>query len=509
MNRDRMPRRENATMSRTTRTRVGGRLPDLVAGLAILPLVFALSAPGPANAQVTKATELRYPPLRETVAPVPQRVVLDNGLTVLLLEDHELPLVEVTALIRTGALYEPEDKVGLADMVGRVLRSGGTQRQTGDEMDDFLENRAASIDAWIGDDAGTVRLSALREDFPEVFQTFADVLRRPIFDATKIELARNRATAEVARQNDDPQEILDREFREVVFGKDSPEARTPTFSSLAAIRKADLVAWHAKYFHPERVILGIVGDVDAAATLSLVRAAFGDWPRGPALEEPKPAPPREVKPGVYTVDLDEIPQSSIAMGYLGIRRDDPDFFAVEVLNQLFGGSFASRLFAEIRTKKALGYVVYGGIASDWTRPDLTQLVLTTKAETTGAGIAALIDETKALFTSPPTDREVEEAKQAILSSFVFTGDSIKKVLRQRLPLEYWGYPADWYDRYRAGIEAVTTDQVRKAAARLLHPEKFAIVVVGPAAPRERPLSDFGPVTPLDITIPGTAKPSKP
>ncbi|HXU32247.1 MAG TPA: pitrilysin family protein [Thermoanaerobaculia bacterium] len=462
----------------------------------------------PALPQAEKASELRFPPLREFTSPEPQRVVLENGLTVLLLEDHELPLVEATALIRTGSLYEPADKVGLADLTGRVLRTGGTQRQSGDEIDDFLENRAATIETSIGDDAGSARLSALREDFFDVFRTFADILRRPAFDATKIELARNRTMSEVARQNDDPQDILDRKFRELVFGKDSPEARTPTFASLAAIRRADMVAWHAKYFHPERVILGIVGDLDAAATLAKVREAFGDWPRGPAIEEPAEKPPHEVKPGVYTVDLDDIPQSNIAMGYLGIRRDDPDVFTVEVLNQVFGGSFASRLFSEVRSKKALGYVVYGGVNSDWGHPDVTQLVLTTKGETTGAGVAALLDEAKRLFSEPPTDREVEEAKKAILSSFVFTRDSIRKTLRQRQTLEYWGYPADWYERYRTGVEAVTTEQVKKAAQRLIHPEKFAIVVVGPAAVRERPLSDFGPVTPLDITIPGAPKAAK-
>jgi len=462
----------------------------------------------PALAQVEKASELRFPPLRETTAAIPQRLVLDNGLTVLLLEDHELPLVDATAMVRTGSLYEPADKVGLAELTGRVLRAGGTTRQSGDEIDDFLENRAATIETSIGDDVGTARLSCLREDFSDLFQTFADILRRPAFDATKIELARNRSMSEVARQNDDPQDVLERKFREIVFGKDSPEARTPTFASLAAIRRADMVAWHTKYFHPERVILGIAGDIDAAATLARVREAFGDWPRGPAIEEPAEKPPHEVKPGVYTVDLDEIPQANIAMGYLGIRRDDPDIFAVEVLNQLFGGSFASRLFANVRSKKALGYVVYGAVNSDWGHAEVTELVLTTKGETTGAGVAALLDEAKRLSTEPPSDHEVEEAKKALLSSFVFTRDSLRKALRQQQTLEYWGYPADWYERYRVGVEAVTTEQVRKAAARLIHPEKFAIVVVGPASLRERPLSDFGPVTPLDITIPGAPKAGK-
>ncbi len=459
----------------------------------------------PASAQVEKASQLHFPPLRETTSPTPLRVVFDNGLTVLLLEDHELPLVEAIALIRTGSNDEPADKVGLAELTGRVLRTGGTQRQTGDEIDDLLENRAAMIETSIAQDVGVARFSSLREDFPELFQTFADILRRPVFEAAKVEIARNRTLSDIARQNDDPQEILDREFQKLVYGKDSPEARIPTFATLGAIRRADLVAWHAKYFHPDRVVLGIVGDFDAAATLARLRELFADWPRGPVRSESKPAGKHEVKAGVYTVDIEGLPQSNIAMGYLGVRRDDPDIFTIEVLNQLFGGSFSSRLFSNVRSKKALGYVVYGGINSDWGGPNVTELVLTTKAETTGAGIAALLAEARGLLTDPPTDHEVEQAKQALLASFVFTRDSTRKVLRQRLLLEYWAYPTDWYERYRAGVEAVTTAEVRRVAERLIHPDKFAILVVGPAAQRERPLSDFGPVTAIDIAIPGAPK----
>jgi len=481
-----------------------------VPALAAAAMAFSAAFAPPARAQAQKASELRFPPLPDVPVPAPQRVVLDNGLTVLLLEDRELPLVEATALVRTGAIAEPGDKAGLAELTGRVLRSGGAGRMSGDELDDFLEDRAATIETSISEDTGTARLSALKGNFPDVFRAFTDILRRPAFDAAKIELARNRMVAEVARQNDDPQEILDREFRKLVYGKDSPFARTPSFASLAAIRRADLVAWHGKYFQPDRIVLGIVGDIDAAATLALIKETLGDWPRGPKLQEPAPPAPREVRPGVYTIDLDALPQSSIAMGYLGIRRDDPDLFPVEVLNQVLGGSFASRLFANVRSKKALGYVVYGGVFSDWGHPDVTQLVLTTKGETTGAGIAALLDEAKDIVAHPPTDREVAEAKQAILSSFVFTRDSLRKVvLRQLLPLEYWGYPADWFERYRAGVEAVTPEQVRKAAERLIHPERFAILVVGPAGRRERPLTDFGPVTPVDISIPGAPRAPKP
>lgn len=470
--------------------------------LAILA-TFAIQGAAPATAQVTKAEELRYPPLRDIQPPKPERFVLDNGLTVFLLVDRELPTVEATALIRTGSNWEPVDKVGLAELVGATLRTGGTQAMSGDEVDDFLESRAATIESRIGGDLGSANLSCLKEDFADVFRVFADVLRRPVFDNAKFEVARNRATADIARRNDDPQEITARELGAAVYGADSPFARDKSYSSLAAIRRADLIAWHQKYFQPQRMAIGIAGDIDPVAALERVRQAFGDWPRGADFSDPEPNYRKEPKPGVYVADKSDVPQSSIVLGHLGLRKDDADFFAIEVANQILGGSFASRLFSNVRTKKALGYIVYGAIGSDWLHPGVTQVGLTTRAETTAAGIDALLEEVRGMVSNPPSEAEVAEAKQAILQSFVFLQESPRRiVLRQQLPLAIRGYPADWFDRYRAAIEAVTVDDVRRVAARHLRPNDLAIVVVGPAAASERPLSTFGTVTAIDLTIPG-------
>lgn len=473
--------------------------------LALL-LVF-LGLPAAAAAQASSVAELKFPPLPETRLPKPQRVVLDNGMVVMLLEDHELPLVEVTALVHTGSIFEPAAKAGLARLMGTVLRTGGTARMSGDEVDTFLEGRAATVETSVAEDLGITTLSSLKKDFPDVLRVFADVLRRPVFNAAKLELARNAAVAEVARQNEDAQDIMFREFDEIVFGAASPYARAETFASLAAIGRDDLVAWHARYFHPERVVLGLVGDFDSAQALALVKEAFGDWPRGAAVEDPEPWLQAEVAPGFFFAEKSDLPQSTIAIGTLGIRKDSPDLYAVDVMNQVLSGSFASRLLSNVRTKKGLGYVVFGGVNNSWKRPGTTQLVLTTKAETTAAGVQALIEEARNMTAEPPTDAEVERAKQAILNSFVFTQDSLKKILlRQQVPLEYYGYPLDWLEHYRAGIEAVTTAEVRQAAAKYLRPEKFAVLVVGPALGREQ-LATLGTVTPVDIRIPGA--PQKP
>jgi zinc protease len=471
-----------------------GRLVALVAAVAL--------ALDPAAAQVAEVEDLVYPPLPEFAIPQPERIVLANGLVVMLLEDHELPLVDATARIRTGSRFEPAEKAGLAALAGVVQRTGGTAAMQGDELDDFLENRAAAIETSIEVDSGSASMSCLADDLPEVLRAFAEVLRRPAFEPAKLEVAKAQLRAAIARQNDDPQDVLFREFDELVFGADSPYARSETFASVVAVTREDLVTWHRRFYHPNNVVLGLVGDFEREAILALVEELFGDWPVGPATPEfaggIAPASPA----GVFTVAREDVNQSSIAMGHLGIRRDAPDYYAVQVLNELFSGSMASRLFAEVRTRQGLAYAVSGGVGSNWDHPGLARLFMTTKTETTGRGIAALLAEARRLAAEPPTGEEVTEAKQSILASFVFNSDSTREVMAQQLTYELFDYPLDWLARYAAGIRGVTVEDVRRAAYERLHPERFAILVVGPQEGRDRALEEFGPVTAVDVTIPG-------
>lgn len=466
-----------------------------------LLFVVALALPAGVSAQVSSADEITYPPLPSFDVPQPTRVELDNGMVVLLLEDHELPLVEATARIHTGSRLEPADKVGLAELTGSVLRTGGTENRTGDELDLFLESKAASIETSIGTTTGTASMNALAKDFPEVLRAFADVLRNPVFDEEKIEVAKTSVESQIARQNDDPQQILFRELAERVYGEDSPYASNPTYESVGNVTRDDLVAWHDKYFHPNRIVLGLVGDFDTEEVTKLIRETFGDWPAGPAFEPPEVPYSTEPNPGVFYAEKNDMTQSNIAMGHLGIRRDHPDYYAVEVMNQVFGGAFSSRLFSRVRSDQGLAYAVFGQVGSEWDHQGLTLLFTTTKTETTGAAIEALLRESRNMVDEPPTEQEVRKAKQAILSSFIFNSDSTDKILRQQLTYEYFGYPLDWLTRYREGIEAITADQVRQAAETHLHPDRLSILVVGPSEGRDKPLSTYGEVTRLDISIP--------
>ncbi len=446
--------------------------------------------------------QLKYPDLRAFTIPQPERIVLDNGMVLMLLENHELPLIELTTRIRTGSRLEPADRTGLAAMFGQVLRTGGTAGMTGDQIDDFLEKRAATIDTGVAVDSGSASLWCLKQDFDDTLKVFAEILRSPAFSEDKIKLAKNQANSQIARRNDNPQAIMQREFAKLVYGADSPYARIPEYATIERITRDDFVAFHQRYYRPERIILGATGDFDAKEMARKLRAAFGDWPRGTDAKDPDlpaQAPPR---PGVYYVQKEDMTQSDIILGHLGIRRDNPDFYAVEVMNEAFGGGFAARLFSNVRSKKGLAYSVRGALDSNFDYPGTFNVWMTTKTETTAAGIDALMVEINDIVARPPSDAEVKGAKQSILNSFVFNFDSPAKILRQQITYEYFGFPADYLARYRQNIEKVTKEDVARVAAKYIHKDQLAVLVVGPSKGQDRPLDSFGAVTKVDIAIPG-------
>jgi zinc protease len=216
---------------------------------------------------------------------------------------------------------------------------------------------------------------------------------------------------------------------------------------------------------------------------------------------------RDPKPGIYFVEKSDVNQSDIDMIELGIDRHNPDLFAVEVMNQLFGGSFASRLFVSIRTRQGLAYSVGGGIGASFDHTGVTRFSMGTKSGSTAAGIEALRKEMNKLITGSVTAQEVKTAKDAILNSFIFAFDSKEKVLSERMRYEFYGYPSDFLEQYRTNIEKVTPADVDRVARKYLHPDKMAVLVVGNAKDFDKELSTFGKVTTIDISIP-EKKPEK-
>ncbi|HMD16126.1 MAG TPA: pitrilysin family protein, partial [Terriglobales bacterium] len=242
----------------------------------------------------------------------PKRIELPNGMVIFLQEDHELPMIDGTARIRGGERSVPANKIGLMDVYGEVWRTGGTKSQTGDQLDDFLEQRAAKVETGGGTDSTTVSWSCLKEDFDDVFRVFADLLKNPEFRAEKIEIAQKGMYDGISRRNDDPSQIAGREAAKLAYGANSPYARVPEYATVAAITRQDLVEWHGKYVHPSNIILGVVGDFDSAKMGARLREAFAAWPRGAAAKDPE-IKPDPAKPGYYEVNKTDVNQSNIQM----------------------------------------------------------------------------------------------------------------------------------------------------------------------------------------------------
>ena len=381
----------------------------------------------------------------------------------------------------------------------------GTKALAPEALDRFLEDRAASIEAGIGDDAGTAGMSVLKQDFLEVLQVFSDVLRQPRFDQGRMDVAKRGAEAAISRQNDDANGIASREFRELMYGADSPFARSSTYATVQSITRDDLVAWHAKYLHPDQTILAVHGDITQAEALAAVRKVFGDWPRGPKQVITFPEPPKQSVTGVFEVPKADVAQSSIRIGHMAaLKSTDPDYYPVQVLNEVLSGGFTSRLWASVRTAKGLAYGVGGAVGSQYTRVAPFAMSTSTKTATTAETIDTLLTEAKRIISEPPTEVEIERAKQSILNSFIFNSATTEQVLGQQLTYEYYGLPSDWLERYRAGIEKVTPADTARVAKQYIKPEQFAILVVGPTEGRDKPLATFGAVKAIDITIPEPA-----
>ncbi|HKD78501.1 MAG TPA: pitrilysin family protein [Candidatus Angelobacter sp.] len=440
------------------------------------------------------------PPLRAFKPQEPRRVELSNGMVLFLQEDHELPLIDGTIRIRGGSRDEPAEKAGLVAIYADTWRTGGTQSKTGDELDDFLEAHAARVEASEGGDSTFLAWSSLKENFDQVLPVVLDLLQHPEFRQNKIDLTKQQFASLISRRNDDLDEIASRESTRLAYGPENPYARIAEYYTISAVTRDDLLAWHARTVAPNNMILGVVGDFDSAAMEQRLRQAFAGMPRGASIPPPQ-LTFREPKPGIYFIEKGDVNQSAIQMVDLGIERNNPDFYAIEVMNQLFGGGFSSRLFANIRTKQGLAYSVGGGVGSSYDHPGITHLAMGTKSGSTAAGIEALRKEMKDLITGEVKPEELKKAKDALLNSFVFEFDSKEKVLAERMRYEFYGYPPDFLERYRAGIEKVTAADVDRVARKYIHPEKMAVLVVGKSADFDRALATFGEVKTIDITIP--------
>lgn len=475
--------------------------------IALLVGLLVLGIRQPAVADTPKHyTELQLPPPPEVKLPDYDRFQLANGMTVYLVEDHELPLVSGRALVRVGSRWEPAEMTGLADVAGDVLRSGGTQQHDAATLDQLLEDRAASIESSIGLSSGSVNFSALSEDLEAVFGWFTEVLRSPAFAPEKIALAKTQLRGGIARRNDDPDDIASREFNKLLYGANSPYARTIEYASLDRVDRAAVVDFYQRYFAPQNIILGISGDFDRAALRRLIERRLGDWQPSAASLAPLPEVSQAQAGGVFVVDRPQLTQSSVLLGHLGGLISNADYPAMAVLNDVFNG-FGGRLFNELRSRQGLAYSVYGVWSPNYDYPGTFQAGGQTRTDGTVPLIQGLKAEIAKVRNQPISDQELTFAKESALNSFIFNFADPAQTLSRLMTYDYFGYPSDFIFRYQKGVQATTIADVQRAAQTYLQPDRLVTLVVGNAKAMNPPLSQLGSNQAIDVTIPGDPKAS--
>lgn len=470
---------------------------------SILTVAIVAMLVGGQGATAGDIDSIEFPPLNKIEIPKVEKETLSNGIRLYLIEDKSLPIFQAQVRVNCGSFLEPEDKTGLASICGSVMRTGGTRQWTGDELDELLESIGGSVETSIGRLSGSASISVLSDYSNLALEVLAQVLRYPVFDEDKIELAKVQERTSISRRNDEPWPIVTREFRKLVYGDGSPYARHTEYATINAITRDDLVNFHSAYFHPENIQIAIWGDFKKKDIISTVKKYLGDWPAG-TVEIPKPpAVDYEFENKVYYIEKKDSPQTNILMGHIGGYTMDEDYPARIVMNSILGDSFGSRLMDNVRSKEGLAYSTGGQYSANIEFPGIFYAYAFTKPQSTVKAIREMVKQIKSMQTDAPTDMEMQKGKDGYLNSFVFNFDTKAEVVGRMMTYDFYGLPEDLLFRRKEAVENVTKEDILATSMKSLHPSELRIVVLGNKDDFDMPLESLGmgPVTEIDIGIP--------
>ena len=433
------------------------------------------------------------------VPPKVDRVVLENGMILYLLEDHDLPIFNITARIRTGAIYEPQEKAGLASLTGFVMRSGGTVSMPADKMNEELEFMAASVETAVDRESGSANLSTLKKDIDKSLKIFADVLMNPAFPEDKIRMRKDEVIESIRRENDNPSQIAQREFRKIMYDSKHPYSRKieGTLESIEKITRDDMIAFHKKYFRPNNIILGISGDFNKDEIIKKLNAVFANWKKEEIQFPEVPKVDRRFEKAVFYAYKD-IYQANVIMGHLGIHRKSSDYFPVMIMNFILGGgSFTARIPGRIRSDEGLAYSAYSAFQ---TARDIGMFFVScqTKLESTNRAISIALEELDKIRKTPIDKNELTQAKETFMNQFVFRFTTSASIVGQKADIEYEDLPLNYIETYLDNVQAVTQEDVQRVARKYLHPDDIKILVVGDNEKFDKPLDSFGKVNVIEL-----------
>jgi zinc protease len=457
--------------------------PKTLLASLLLPVFLLLSVSGIHSSVL--AQEIELPPIEKTT--------LDNGLKVIVIEHHELPEVAFRMVFKTGSAGDPSGKAGLADLTAGLLRKG-TKTKTATQIAEEIDFVGGSLGAGSDRDATYATCRVLEKHFDVGLDLLSDIILNPTFTDDEIERLRKQTLAGIKQQKDDPDAVADEKFREFLFG-DHPYGRPSegTETSVAALTREDIVNFHRSYYVANNAILAVVGDVTPEAALAKVKERFSAWEgaevRLPAYSEPPPIEGYQI----LLVDKPDLTQTYIKVGHLGIKRDNPDYFAVKVMNYILGGGgFSSRMMDEIRSQRGLTYGI--GCDFDYNKLKGAYTVSTfTQNDSTAAAIRAVIEQIEKFRAGGVTDKELKDTKSFYTGYFPLQLETPSQIASQILNVELHNLGDDYLTDYRKNINAVTKEDIQRAAQKYLDPKNLKLVVVSKAEQVKASLEPLGNV----------------
>jgi len=427
-------------------------------------------------------TTVKYPspetilyPILQYQIPEARRIVLDNGMILFLLENHELPLVEITAVVRTGSAYDPPGKEGLAELACLSMRTGGTRVLTGDALDDQLDRYAIRIAASAEMEMARFNLSVLKENLEMGVDLFSQILQSPRFDPPKVQTDKDLIREGLRRVEDDPQEYAFREFRKHLY-RGNPRGNQKTMVSVENLQASDLTGFHQKYFFPANMMISVTGDITRDQAVGLISKYFAPSSRS---DKPEPlSPPSVLGDGRAILVPKETPQSIVLAGFGAPSKNSPDYFAFSVLDFVLGsGGFRSRIFQEIRNDQGLAYSA-GSFYKAREDYGVFSAYGMTKANSTLKVLNSLKMIIAEAGNSPLNTGEISWAKKSMTNGFLFSFVSAEQIAYQQLMIEYDRLPHDFLQRWRENIRKVGSQEILSLARKYLSLDRATILVLG-------------------------------
>jgi zinc protease len=474
---------------------------QLLTAFAIGLLALAASAqdlPGQTGGDSIKGAELKNkaPVSRDVLRvrlPRAQETVLANGLRVALLEDHKLPTFSLQLVVQSGGLADPADKHGLAMIAAALLREGTKTRSSRD-----IAEQTAALGSFIGAGASpssgesVVSVSGLIESIDPVLDLAADVIRNPTFPTAELDKFRARFLSQLQAQRSQPGFAAQEQFMRAIYGEHPGGYIVPPDAALKAFTSADLAGFHAKYYRPNNAFVVAYGDIKLSQLKEKLERVLGSWQKADVPVATLPPLTAPSKSRVLLVERPGSVQTSLWLGGLGIERNNPDYFAVLVMNHVLGGGPASRLFMNLREDKGYTYGVYSSFSGS-AFPGVIVASTNVRTAVTEGAMKELTIELKRIATEPVSKQELDNAKRALVGRFALSLDAPGALVNNIVTQKLYALPADYWDTYPQKVEAITTDEIQRVARQYYDTARLQIVAVGEGGEVRRALEKYGTV----------------